>query len=39
MARIDTTALTKEWALAELINHPRVMEKERQEIDSCDGNE
>ncbi|XP_028808718.1 3,9-dihydroxypterocarpan 6A-monooxygenase-like [Neltuma alba] len=37
MAGTDTSALTTEWALAELINHPRVMEKARQEIDSVVG--
>ncbi|MED6138224.1 hypothetical protein PIB30_072231 [Stylosanthes scabra] len=30
----DTTAVTVEWALAELINHPTAMEKARKEIDS-----
>ncbi|KAJ1409909.1 Cytochrome P450 [Sesbania bispinosa] len=34
MAGTDTSAITIEWALAELINHPHVMEKARQEIDS-----
>ncbi|KAK7285533.1 hypothetical protein RJT34_20307 [Clitoria ternatea] len=37
MAGTDTSALTTEWALAELINHPRVMEKARQEIDAVIG--
>ncbi|XP_028787256.1 3,9-dihydroxypterocarpan 6A-monooxygenase-like [Neltuma alba] len=37
MAGTDTSALTTEWALAELINHPHVMEKARQEIDSVVG--
>jgi cytochrome P450 len=30
----DTTAVTLEWSLAELINHPTKMEKARKEIDS-----
>lgn len=34
MAGTDTSAKTMEWALAELINNPKVMEKARQEIDS-----
>jgi len=33
----DTTADTLEWTLAELINHPTVMEKARKEIDSIIG--
>lgn len=37
MAGTDTSAITMEWALAELINHPRVMERVRQEIDSVIG--
>ena len=35
----DTTAVTLEWSLAELINHPTVMEKARKEIDSIIGKE
>ncbi|RDX84890.1 3,9-dihydroxypterocarpan 6A-monooxygenase, partial [Mucuna pruriens] len=35
----DTTAVTLEWSLAELINHPMVMEKARKEIDSIIGKE
>ncbi|XP_027365745.1 3,9-dihydroxypterocarpan 6A-monooxygenase-like [Abrus precatorius] len=38
MAGTDTSAITMEWALAELINNPHVMEKARQEIDSVTGN-
>lgn len=38
MAGTDTAALTTEWALAELINHPHVMERARQEIDAVIGN-
>lgn len=33
-AGTDTSAITTEWALAELINHPHIMEKARKEIDS-----
>ncbi|KAF5175180.1 Cytochrome p450 [Thalictrum thalictroides] len=29
----DTSAITTEWALAELINHPNIFEKAREEID------
>lgn len=32
-AGMDTTAVTIEWALAELINHPDIMNKARGEID------
>ncbi|TKY62569.1 3,9-dihydroxypterocarpan 6A-monooxygenase [Spatholobus suberectus] len=38
MAGTDSSALTTEWALAELINHPHVMERTRQEIDAVIGN-
>ncbi|RZB86430.1 Cytochrome P450 93A2 [Glycine soja] len=38
MAGTDTSAITMEWALAELINNHHVMEKARQEIDSVTGN-
>ncbi|PRQ44545.1 putative 3,9-dihydroxypterocarpan 6A-monooxygenase [Rosa chinensis] len=37
-AGTDTSAITTEWALAELINHPDVMNKARQEIDTIVGN-
>ncbi|KAE9598870.1 hypothetical protein Lal_00022642 [Lupinus albus] len=37
MAGTDTSALTTEWALSELINNPHVMEKAREEIDSVTG--
>nr|XP_009794145.1 PREDICTED: cytochrome P450 93A3-like [Nicotiana sylvestris] len=33
----DTSAIMIEWALAELINHPRIMQKAVQEIDSVVG--
>ncbi|XP_062167331.1 cytochrome P450 93A3-like [Alnus glutinosa] len=36
-AGTDTSAITTEWALAELINHPIVMNRARQEIDSVVG--
>ena len=37
IAGIDTSAITIEWVLAELINHPNIMNKARQEIDSVIG--
>lgn len=36
-AGTETSAYTIEWALAELINHPDIMGKARQEIDSVVG--
>ncbi|XP_027066012.1 cytochrome P450 93A3-like [Coffea arabica] len=33
-AGTDTSAITLEWALSELINHPHIMQKAVQEIDS-----
>ncbi|KAJ8900031.1 hypothetical protein K2173_024145 [Erythroxylum novogranatense] len=36
-AGTDTSSITVEWGLAELINHPKLMEKLRQEIDSVVG--
>ncbi|KAE8704651.1 putative cytochrome P450 [Hibiscus syriacus] len=36
-AGTDTSALTTEWALSELINHPNIMEKAREEMDSVVG--
>ncbi|MCD7463374.1 hypothetical protein HAX54_050434 [Datura stramonium] len=36
-AGTDTAAITVEWALAELINHPSIMQKAVQEIDSVIG--
>ncbi|KAK7345108.1 hypothetical protein VNO77_15558 [Canavalia gladiata] len=37
MAGTDTSAITTEWMLAELINNPHVMERAREEIDSVTG--
>ncbi|XP_020238203.1 cytochrome P450 93A3 [Cajanus cajan] len=37
-AGTETSATTIEWGLAELINHPNIMLKARQEIDSVVGN-
>lgn len=37
-AATDTSALAIEWSLAELINHPMVLEKARKEIDKIVGN-
>ncbi|PON89556.1 Cytochrome P450, E-class, group I [Trema orientale] len=36
-AGTDTTAISTEWALAELINHPEVLQKAREEIDRVVG--
>lgn len=36
-AGTDTSAITTEWALAELINHPDIMKKAREELDSVVG--
>jgi len=38
IAGTDTSAITMEWALAELINNPQLMEKARREIDSVTEN-
>ncbi|KAK4404923.1 cytochrome [Sesamum angolense] len=38
-AGTDTSAITIEWALAELINHPNILAKAAQEIDSVVGND
>ncbi|XP_042048010.1 cytochrome P450 93A3-like [Salvia splendens] len=38
-AGTDTSAITVEWALAELINHPNILQKAVQEIDSFVGKE
>nr|XP_043620052.1 cytochrome P450 93A3-like [Erigeron canadensis] len=37
VAGTDTSALTIEWCLAELINHPRIMDKAVEEIDRVVG--
>ncbi|XP_028777562.1 cytochrome P450 93A2-like [Neltuma alba] len=34
-----TTAVGVEWAVAELINHPKIMEKARKEVERVTGNE
>ncbi|KAH9781906.1 cytochrome p450 [Citrus sinensis] len=36
-AGTDTSSMTVEWALAELINHPMVLQKAQQEIDQVFG--
>ncbi|XP_028777563.1 3,9-dihydroxypterocarpan 6A-monooxygenase-like [Neltuma alba] len=38
-AGTDTSSLTVTWAMAELMNHPDIMEKARKEIDSVVGKE
>ncbi|ONI00394.1 hypothetical protein PRUPE_6G086500 [Prunus persica] len=38
MAETDTNAISLEWALAELINHPRVLKKAKEEIHRAVGN-
>eukprot|EP00268_Persea_americana_P026050 TRINITY_DN2541_c1_g1_i6.p1 TRINITY_DN2541_c1_g1~~TRINITY_DN2541_c1_g1_i6.p1 ORF type:complete len:525 (+),score=74.64 TRINITY_DN2541_c1_g1_i6:148-1722(+) len=38
-AGTDTSAITTEWALAELINHPAVLKKAREEVDAVVGKE
>ncbi|KVI12065.1 3,9-dihydroxypterocarpan 6A-monooxygenase-like [Cynara cardunculus var. scolymus] len=38
VAGTDTSALTIEWSLAELINHPEIMKKAVEEIDRVVGN-
>ncbi|PIA38198.1 hypothetical protein AQUCO_02800100v1, partial [Aquilegia coerulea] len=37
VAGTDTSAKTMEWALTELINHPHIFQKAREEIDSVVG--
>ncbi|XP_020266928.1 3,9-dihydroxypterocarpan 6A-monooxygenase-like [Asparagus officinalis] len=37
VAGTDTSAITIEWALAELINHPTILQKARDEIDAVIG--
>lgn len=36
-AATDTSAVTNEWAMAEVIKHPRVLERAQQELDSIIG--
>ncbi|RWR77797.1 Cytochrome P450 [Cinnamomum micranthum f. kanehirae] len=38
-AGTDTSAITTEWALAELMNHPTMLKKAREEIDAVVGKE
>lgn len=38
MAGTDTSAITSEWALSELINHPDILRKAADEVDSVVGN-
>ncbi|KAF6158666.1 hypothetical protein GIB67_040180 [Kingdonia uniflora] len=37
VAGTDTSAITTEWAIAELINHPEIFKKAREEIDFAVG--
>nr|GMC99200.1 cytochrome P450 81E8-like [Ipomoea batatas] len=39
LAGTDTSAVTMEWAMAILLNHPRVLDKARAEIDNLVGQE
>nr|GMC62748.1 cytochrome P450 81E8-like [Ipomoea batatas] len=39
LAGTDTSAVTMEWAMAILLNHPRVLDKARAEIDNVVGQE
>lgn len=39
IAGIDTSAVTMEWALSLLLNHPNVLQKAREEIDNLKGND
>ena len=36
-AATDTSAVTNEWAMAEVIKHPRVLAKVQEELDTCVG--
>ncbi|EPS61464.1 hypothetical protein M569_13332, partial [Genlisea aurea] len=38
-AATDTSAVTNEWAMAEMIKHPRVLKKVQQELDSVVGSD
>ncbi|WVZ25795.1 hypothetical protein V8G54_004339 [Vigna mungo] len=37
LAGTDTTAVTLEWAVASLLNHPEILKKAKDEIDNCVG--
>ncbi|CAJ1933072.1 unnamed protein product [Sphenostylis stenocarpa] len=37
-AATDTTAISVEWAIAELFNNPKVLEKDQEEVDKVTGN-
>ncbi|XP_021726417.1 isoflavone 2'-hydroxylase-like [Chenopodium quinoa] len=37
IAGTDTSAVTMEWALSLLLNHPNVLKKAREEIENCKG--
>ena len=39
VAGTDTSAITTEWAMAELINNPKIMKKAVEEIDRVVGKE
>ncbi|KAK6287803.1 hypothetical protein POUND7_013982 [Theobroma cacao] len=39
LAGTDTTAVTLEWAMSNLLNHPRILEKARAELDAQIGQE
>ena len=38
-AGTDTSAITVEWAMTNLLNHPNILKKARDEIDSQIGEE
>ena len=38
-AATDTTAISVEWAIAELFNNPRVLKKAQEEVDRVTGNQ
>jgi len=38
MAGVDTSSLTVNWAMAELVRNPRVMKKVQDEVRKCVGN-
>ena len=39
LAGTDTSAVTLEWAMTNLLNHPNILKKARDEIDSQIGEE